>query len=68
MFIKDTTHKTNDQHKKVNIDVSKIKENKGQKWEPKKKGQFQIGEATKTVVQPEKLEPDVVKQKVVLTT
>ncbi len=68
VFIKDTTHKINDQHKKVSIDVPKIKENKSRKWEPKKKVQFQIGEATKTVVQPEKSEPDVVKQKVVPTT
>ena len=40
VFIKVTTHKMNDQHKKVSIDVPKIKENKGQKWEPKKKVQF----------------------------
>ena len=54
VFIKDITHKMNDESKKINVDVPKIKDNKVKKWEPKKKVQFQIDETTKAVVQGKK--------------
>ena len=67
VFIKDITHKMNDENKKININVPKIKDNKVKKWEPKKKVQFQTSETIKVVVQPKKLEPNTIKQIVVPT-
>ena len=65
VFIKDITHKMNDESKRINIDVPKIKNNKVKKWEPKGKVQFQTNETTKLVVQGKKSGPDTIKKIVV---
>lgn len=38
IFIKDITHKMNDDNKKESTMTVKVKDNKNKKWEPKKKG------------------------------
>lgn len=65
IFIKDITHKMNDENKKVKVDVPTIKENKFKKSEPEKKVQFQIDEKMNVSMQGKKSKPDTIKKTMV---
>ena len=44
IFIKDITHKMEGDSKKTHIEIAKAKDNKANKWEPKRKVKFQTSD------------------------
>lgn len=67
IFIKDITHKMKNDNMKANVEITKVKDRKTKKWEPKKKVQFQTNKTVKATMQEKKSGPDTIKQVIVLT-